>query len=263
MADADKKLSTITGDNISDRTKRYQVNLVRNEIRDIIKLMFKDLVPVINKGQQDAAEAAVKAALAQDAKVLEALFPIDTARKAWQASFTQSARHGIVAMVTRITQSQQPLSTRVYKTSAWVNNQLDRKINSHLARGSSAVELAKDVRKLIKPGTSGGVKYAAMRLARTEINNAFHVMSIQAAQEFPWVEQVEWHLSESHEENPGDLCEVYADNVYPKDGVPLKPHPQCMCFIVLKTMPWDQFTSQLASGAFDDFYEQKYGTHAA
>jgi len=250
--------------NIGDRTKRYQFNLVKDEIRTIIKTMFKDLVPVINAGQQDAAEAAAKAALAQDAQVLDVLFPNDKAREAWEQSFILSARHGIQAAIFRITKTKLPLSSQVYRTSAMESGRLDRKINSALARGASAKELADLVRNDIKPSVPGGVSYAAMRLGRSEINNAFHAMSVDQAQEDPWVEQMEWHLSKVHKPDPGDLCEKYADTQYfPKDEVPPKPHPQCMCYVTRKEMSWDNFTSALESGKFDDFFEKKYGMPAA
>ena len=262
--DARKAAEKLTGDNISDKTKRYQLKLVHEELRQIIKGMYKDLVPVIAAGQQDAAEAAAKAALANDAEVLKALFPNPADRKAWKASFIQTARHGIASMVMRINKTNIPLSKRVYKSSAWTNHQLDRIINSHLARGSSAKALAKDVQKFVNPKTPGGVKYASMRLARTEINNAFHAMEIDAAQEFPWCEEVEWHLSKSHPLLQRCKCEVYAaQGTFPKDAVPLKPHPQCLCYIVPKTMEWDDFANQLESGGFDDFFESKYGMPAA
>src|SRR4051812_21285046 len=62
--DATKKLAKLKGlKNIGARTERYQTNLVRNEIRQTIKDMYKDLVPVISAGQGDAAEAAARASL--------------------------------------------------------------------------------------------------------------------------------------------------------------------------------------------------------
>lgn len=262
--DAGKEADKWDGMNIGDRTKRYQFKLVQNEIRSIIKNMFKDLVPVINQGQQDAAEAAAKAALAQDAKVLKALFPDDKARKAFKASFQQTARHGVAAMVMRVTETELPLSKRVYKSAAFATGQVDKIINSHLARGSSAKELAKAVRSSILPSTPGGVSYAAMRLARSEINNAFHAMTITEIQELPWTEDGEWHLSGVHVENPGDLCESYAlERYFPKNDIPKKPHPQCMCYVVPRTTSWSNFANQLESGKFDTFFEQKYGMPAA
>lgn len=251
------------GMNIADRTKRYQVKLVQREISGILKAMFKDLVPVISKGQSDAAEAAAKAALAKDAKVLDALFPDAASRKAWEASFQQSARHGIQAMITRVLHTNLPLSKQVYKTYALESGRIDRKINSALARGASAQELAKLVRNDIKPSVAGGVSYAALRLGRTEINNAFHAMSIEAAQDFPWTESVEWNLSKVHEPQ-GCVCERYAlQREFPVDNVPAKPHPQCMCFVVPKTMDWNSFQVHLLDGDFDSFFERSYGTQAA
>lgn len=251
--DAAKAMNKLDGSNISDRTKRYQVHLVRNELRSVVRDMFKGLVPVINAGQQDAAEAAAKAALAKDAKVLKALFPDPQARKSWERSFQQSARHGIQAMVMRVTKTELPLSKRIYKSSAFATGTLNNTINSHLARGASAQELAKAVQRHFRKDVPGGVSYAAMRLARTEINNAFHAMSIEAAQQFPWILDMEWHLSKSHgEENC--LCEFYAaEKYFLKDEVPPKPHPQCMCYVVPQGMSFDLFVSKLYAGAYDDF----------
>ena len=264
MYDAGKSADKLkVEEKIGKRTKRYQANLVRHEIRSIIKGMFKDIVPTINAGQQDAAEAAANAALKQDAKVLNALFPNPKDRKTWEASFKQSARHGIGAMVMRITESELPLSKRVYKTSAWTSGNLDKVINSHLARGSSAEELAKAVRKYIDPNVAGGVSYAAMRLARSEINNAFHAMSIKAAQEFPWVDEMVWNLSKVHEEQ-FCLCEFYAaERYFPVDDVPPKPHPHCMCFVVPRAIPWGDFATKLSSGLYVNFFEDKYGDRVA
>lgn len=260
MTDATTAAGKFNVEQISGRVKTYQSSLVRNEIRKVIKDLYTKITPIISNGQQDAAEAAAKAELSQSAKVLKALFPDPKDRQSWQDSFTASARHGIAAMATRISVSQLPLSQRVYKTQAYSSGLVDRRVNSALARGASAKELASTVKDLINPDTPGGVSYAAMRLARSEINNAFHAMSIQSAQELPWNQYVEWHLSKSHKPHPGDLCEDYAEQVdFDVNGVPAKPHPQCMCYIVPKQMEWSDFTQQLQAGGFDDFYQQKYG----
>jgi hypothetical protein len=253
--DATKKLAKLKGlKNIGARTERYQTNLVRNEIRQTIKDMYKDLVPVISAGQGDAAEAAARASLVTDARVLKSLFPNPEDRKTWRKSFIQTSRNGSAAMVTRIHVSHLPLSKRVYKTAAWTNNALDRKINSHLARGSSAEELAKDIKRFINPSTPGGASYAAMRLARSEINNAFHAMSIKASQDLPWVDSVTWYLSKSHPPLQRCMCEVYAaQGVFPVDSIPNKPHPQCLCYIVTNAKAWDDFASQLQANVFADF----------
>lgn len=247
--------------NIGDRTKRFQFDLVAKEIRSVVADLFKGLVPILRQGQMDAAEAAAKALLAEDAKVLEALFPDRNMRKEWESSFTASARHTIGAMVNRVAgvSPTYTLSRRVYKSGALSSNQLQRQINSSLARGSSAKELADLVRKSILPNTPGGVSYAAMRLGRTEINNAFHTQSIISLKDEPWVDQVQWNLSGVHKPDPGDPCETYAaQGTFDKNEVPLKPHPQCMCYVTPVMVAFDDFATNLAAGVYDSYYQKEY-----
>lgn len=267
--DAKKAVAKYEGkDNISSKVAIYQSALVRSEIRKVVRSLFEGLVPVINAGASDAAEAAAKAALYEDSQVLELLFPDPKERSKFKASFKQTARHGIQAMVTRILEPQWPLSTRVWNSGSIAAGVLDRKINSALARNASAVELAKLVEsdllpQHVKGGKPGGTSYAAYRLARTEINNAFHAQSIGQAQDSPWVIEMEWHLSLSHGEE-GCLCEYYArEQYFDKDDVPPKPHPQCMCYVTSVDTGLDDFASQLKAGAFDDYYEKTYGVEAA
>lgn len=256
--DAAKAMVKLSGDNIGDRTKRYQVSLVRSELRDIINALFKGMTPLIRAGQADAAGAAAKAALKEDAKVLKALFPDTKMRKDYEESFTATARHSIQAMINRVAgvSPAYPLSSRVYRSAALSRGQVDRAINNHLARGTSAQELARDIRNLIKPSTPGGVSYAAMRLARTEINNAFHAQSIGAAQDSPWVTDMEWHMSKVHKPDPGDLCEEWDGQKFAKADVPAKPHPQCMCYVTPVMVSWNLFAMNLQAGAYDSYYNQ-------
>lgn len=268
--DALKSVAKYEGkDNISSKVAIYQSSLVRSEIRKIVRDLFQGLTPVINAGASDAAEAAAKAALSQDAKVLELLFANPKELADYKASLKQTARHGIQAMVDRVLNPQWPLSTRVWNSGAMASGALDRKINSALARNASAVDLAKLVEgdllpQHVKGGKPGGTSYAAYRLARTEINNAFHAQSIGQAQDSPWVVDMEWHLSLMHKDHPGDLCESYArEQYFVKADTPPKPHPQCMCFVTPVDTGWEDFATQLKAGAFDDYYEKTYGSQVA
>ena len=101
--DAGQAAKKWQGMNIGDRTKRYQINLVKHEIHKIIRELFAGLGPVIKQGQRDAAEAAMRAQLAEDAKVLRALFPDRAERKAWQEASVETARRNITIMVNRVT----------------------------------------------------------------------------------------------------------------------------------------------------------------
>lgn len=156
----------------------------------------------------------------------------------------------------RVAFSQIPLAQSVYKTTALTNGLVAKQINIALSRGESAAQLAKRVRGLIDPNTPGGVSYAAMRLARTELNNAFHAGQILAVQDEESVVGMKWNLSGSHPK--ADACDQYATGnhadlgagVFGKRDVPRKPHPQCLCYLTPVMEDEDSFLDRLLSGAF-------------
>lgn len=154
------------------------------------------------------------------------------------------------------------LSTRVYRNRDLLNGRIERIINSALGRGVSARNLAQEVARFIKPSTPGGVSYAAMRLARTEINNSFHAQQIRSSESLPFVEGQKWNLSESHPRP--DECNIYAEEdgsdlgagVFPRDGVPSKPHPHCLCYITPVVPEREAFVRNFLSGDYDSWLER-------
>lgn len=152
-------------------------------------------------------------------------------------SFRQTARAGLE--LDRVRRAR-TLSPRVYRAAALTSGRVERQIRAGIVQGLSPRELADSVEQFISPRTPGGASYAAMRLARTELNNAFH--EAQKTQgEAPWVKAMVWNLSKTHPSKNGgkkDACDRYAvvnlhglgRGKYPADQIPDKPHPQCMCF---------------------------------
>lgn len=164
----------------------------------------------------------------------------------------QTAVKGVETAITRIQKSKIPLSERVWRSGELVNGRLDQIINTALAKGSSAKEIADAVRGFVNPNTPGGVRYAASRLGRTELNNAFHASQVQAAIDNPWVVGCQWHNSESHPEP--DECDELAEaddfglgpGMYPPEEVPEKPHPQCLCYMTNETPSPEEFINMMA-----------------
>lgn len=150
------------------------------------------------------------------------------------------------------------LSLRVYHARALDDGRIEQIIRQGLISGLSAKELAADVYRYVSPTTPGGSSYAAMRLARTEINNAFHERQIEGAKR-PGVKAVKWNLSGSHK--VPDKCNVYAahrgNGQWPPTEVPDKPHPQCFCFLTYVTLTPEEFRKKLESGAFDDEIDRR------
>lgn len=152
-----------------------------------------------------------------------------------------------------------PLAESVYGSMNIANGYVDQTINRGILLGRSAKQIAADVSHLIRPDVRGGVSYAAYRLGRTELNNAFHRSYVNQHQDEPWVAGMKWHLSGSHP--VADECNEYAESshfkggeagVFRTDEVPGKPHPQCLCYVTTVQLDEDEFIEKLANGDFDE-----------
>lgn len=138
------------------------------------------------------------------------------------------------------------LSDRIWRASVDVRSRVDRLLDYHISRGTSAVEIADLLEPFLTPGalrqrtqrpygTEGS--YAARRLARTEITAAAGRATINASTANPFVQHMQWRLSASHPRI--DICDQYArggpngDGIYPLGQVPpYPPHPHCLCSLL-------------------------------
>jgi hypothetical protein len=178
-------------------------------------------------------------------KVLDRVFRTAVGERAaneYLKSLDAASRAGIELLSTRRTVE---LSQRVYRNADLSAGRVERMVKAGIIQGLSAKELAKSVEKFVSPNTPGGVAYAAMRLARTELNNAFHAEQVAVAESKPWVKGPKWNLSKSHPHD--DDCDKLAKGhskgcapgVYRSDEVPDKPHPHCLCFLTYDVISED------------------------
>jgi hypothetical protein len=184
-----------------------------------------------------------------------------TAKENLIIAMQESARANVDAFISR-EENLLPLSARIWRQTELSTGRLQKEIQKGLLRGLSAEELAANVGKSLKPGVAGGVSYNAMRLARTEIQNAFHFTQIRYSREQPWVEGYQWHKSRSHAHV--DVCDSMATQnhdgighgVYKKTTVPGKPHPHCFCYITSVTASAGKFERQLRNGSYDKYLKK-------
>lgn len=210
--------------------------------------------PRVKQGVDDAEKAA-ESSIEAMTRVAYASLP-DAAAEALVRGLRASAESGLKSDAAR---RKRELSTRVYHQAALHEGKVEDLIRQGIISNLSAKELADSVYKHVSPTTPGGSSYAAMRLARTEINNAFHERQIAGATR-PGVTAVKWNLSGSH--RVPDLCNVYASHdkgsgQWPIDEVPEKPHPQCFCYLTYITASPDEFQKRLAAGSFDDEIDRR------
>jgi hypothetical protein len=250
------KLDTST--RFSDTVRRNQLRAVLAEIRAEQISMWRSIGDEIQAGRHAGAIAAQEA-LEEIGRVVYAGLPASVADDLVR-TLRHTARAGIDTAYARIPRA---LSTRVYDNALLSSGKIDQIIMSSLAQGLSAKEFARDVYRYISPTTPGGASYAAMRLARTEINNAFHQQQIEAANA-PGIKAIKWNLSGSHPRP--DECNILAERdsyrlgggVYPVAQVPDKPHPHCFCFLTYVSMDPEEFIEELRAGTFDQDLRNRY-----
>lgn len=261
-ADAKKaaKIAAAKG-TISGLSRSAQQRAVQASINNKMRELWEHVGHLTIFGEKDAARAGVEGINFLNNRLFA---PVGKADAGQARSLAATARAGTDAFIGREENIMQ-LSKRVYNNIALSQGFVQREIQKALLRGVSAEELAARVSRMIQPGTPGGISYAAMRLARTEINNAFHFSTIQYSRDMPWVEGYEWHRSNRH--GHADACDVMANSdhdgigrgVYKKNNVPGKPHPQCLCYITAVTVDNGKFERRLLNGAYDKYLKQSKG----
>jgi hypothetical protein len=256
--DARARLAAIGGrEGIGAEVRRAQIRIAEQQIQSWLlmgEIIHSDRTNTVNLAARIQAEVDQLLFLAADAGI---------SATAWARSMTQTAQEGIRNLYGRLANNI-PLSRRVYDNAALDAGRIDRLINSALLRGDSAREIANAVYRHISPTTPGGTSYAAMRLGRTELNNAFHTTSRNLGIDSPWVVGERWVLSGSHPKP--DVCDEYAHEthyrgggpgVYRPEDVPPKPHPQCFCFIVAVPLDEDEFIKQYNRGTYDTYISEQ------
>lgn len=250
---ADREIRSMTRDNLSGRIRRERLLLVRKNLLIQQAELWKNIGNLVRAGQAEAASSAVTTNFSYQTMLLRTAMS-ETSIASLLASVQASARRTVAVVSVRLAGlSERPLSSRVYTANAWSNKLLVNTINEALATGKTARELATAVKTLIRPDVPGGVSYAAQRLGRTELNNAFHAVAVQDAVNNPIITGMEWHLSGSHKRP--DECNDLAGQVFLPADVPGKPHPQCFCYVTPEVPDRDVFMRKFFAGDYDSYLD--------
>lgn len=244
-------------DKVSAVIRRQQMAMASDLLDQISAEMWPAIESSVSSGLVGASDIAIGA----QTDMLSTLIEMGVGRsraRILAESFTDAARAAAEQVRSRLINNI-PISRDVVRNAKVVRAQLNEALNHGIALGNSARQIAAEVVDLINPATPGGARFAALRIGRTELNNAFHTTTIRAVADQPWVDGVKWVLSESHPRP--DECNQYAADdhaglgagIFPRDSVPGKPHPQCLCYTTVITVEPDQFAEQLLSGRYNRF----------
>lgn len=256
------KLETRYG--IGAKVERAQLAIVKRELHAVQQALWRDVGKRVRGGGTRIAEAAALAEQQVEQVLFRALGEAvpDVLLQAQQ----QFAKATVETFLAR-GENGIGLSERVYRTKQLSNGLVDRVINREILLGRSWQQLAKAVVPMIHPDTPGGASYAAKRLARTELNNAFHTTNKKLAEENPWVTGQRWNRSQSHPKR--DKCDDLAEGhspgekpgIYTIGHVPSKPHPQCLCYLTEEVVSEDSFLDSLMNITPEDV-ARSYGRAA-
>lgn len=263
MAEIARDLEPV-GEGIGAVVKNAQLMQAMTSISGALAAFWNAVGDIVAAGQQDAMTTALEQSFEWDNVLLRLDLPARK-RGAMKASLLSAGRFNVEAMLARVYITRLPLSQQVYKTSALAQGWVESRLDKAIAKGQTVAELTKEVRDFVNPNTPGGATYAARRLARTEINAAYHAVSIVHNEDKPWVIGMRWRLSGSHP--TPDICDVMARNdhsglgvgVYRNGDVPGKPHPQCFCTVIPVLMDETDFLRLAESGQLDEYIASAYG----
>lgn len=204
-----QELSEQAGSGIGEALQRAQAEAIAKAVKQHLKGDWDSISSVLSEARKMAAMASVQAFYDQIGDPLGTLLGKDGVESLVSAESVRAA-NTINTVMARLSDSRRSLSQQVWKSQAMANGWLDSKINQALARGWDSKRLAREVVSFVDPNTPGGASYAAMRLARTEINNAFHSQTIEQMRKSGVVEYVKWNLSRSHPDR--DICDDLAEH---------------------------------------------------
>jgi hypothetical protein len=243
--------------------KAAQLQLVLRELKVAQSALWGDL----GRATRSGVEAAYLKAADNAEDVLFRVFgKAGVNADVFRASWREQAKQGIAAVLAKA-QNGIPLARSVYKTQALAQGFVDRKVKQGLLLGMNAKAIAKSVKDLIRPDVKGGVSYAAHRLARTEINNAYKTSQENRYQDEPWTTGMRWNLSKSHP--APDICNVLSERdehglgagVYPVGGRP-NSHPNCLCYLTPEQLDEDSFIDAFLKGDYNAYLDEQAYTHA-
>ncbi|MBT9174343.1 MAG: hypothetical protein DDT21_02757 [Syntrophomonadaceae bacterium] len=206
--------------------------------------MSKEVLDATYKGIWMASSAGSSGVAGVTAHMVKEAFPAPAVERI----FAGINERAVLAMLARTRKDGLKISDRVWRTSERARHSVQHIVEDAVVRGQDARTTAKQVQKYLQPGVwtvhkeelrrrlrvHTDVSYEAMRLARTEMNNAFHEGMVAANQHSPGYQGIYWRLSAQHP--VPDVCDDMAADMsngeagfYPKGQEPVRPHPQCFC----------------------------------
>ena len=276
-ADVTKALENLASGS-TDTIKPARLAGLERELNAIMDNTMNTVNDYIQKDIYQAAQIATDGKIKAGTAMLYDISP--TAAQAIPRAFTVIPQMAVQAVLARTYDDNKTFSDRIWDLRNHSKTVISDTVAKGVAQGKSARNIAKELEPYltgvleIQKGLSeeeqkgfeiiwkqmrrkrGDLRYNAMRLARTENNNAYREANILSAQQSKWVEGAKWNLSNSHPKP--DICDVYASQdlyglgrgVYPPNSTP-RDHPNGLCFLTDKLVSQEKMLGMIQRGELD------------
>jgi len=237
--------------------RRSHLTALAGTLEKTAKELNQGMLDAVTKGVRLSVDEAVSGSEEVTQKLLAGTF--DTLEIKWM--FADINQRAVLSLLSRTRHDGLVLSDRVWRISQNARKSIQRIIEDGVTRGLDSRKMARQLQQYLQPdkwtafkdetrrrlGVPKDVSMEAMRLAVTEMNNAFHEGTINSYRAIPSARGIYWRLSKSHP--LPDVCDDYASHngngFWPKGEEPAKPHPWCKCIAVPAMEDPEEFTGRL------------------
>lgn len=255
----------------TDTIKPARLNALKKELGSIIDGTIDNTRDFVVKGISDGVQIGTDGHTKAGMALMYDISPDVT--QMIPRAFAVLNMDAVIAVLSRTYDDNKTFSGRIWDLRNHSNTVISETVSGGVLRGESARNMAKrlqkyllgyeelmtgvpeediEARKRLMRGR-GDLRYNAMRLARTEINNAFREANVLSAEKAPWVEGVKWNLSASHPK--ADICDTWAsqdlygmgNGIYPPPSTP-RDHPNGLCFQTDVLLPMNKMLDMIRSG---------------
>ncbi len=243
--------------------RRAHLTTLAGALEKATKTLNQEVLDAVTKGIRLAVDEAVSGPETVAKELLEGVF--DQTEVKWL--FADINQRAVLSLLSRTRHDGLKLSDRVWRTSQLARQALQKVVEDGVTRGLDSRKLARMVQRYLQPdvwtalkaetrrrlGVPRSVSMEAMRLAVTEMNNAFHEGTINAYRVIPSAKGIYWRLSHSHPIR--DVCDDYAahngNGFWPKGEEPAKPHPWCRCVAIPAMEDPEEFKDRVKAWIHD------------
>lgn len=235
--DLEKSIKQSSANSLTERWLKDYQKQFKNDIKQLNKVLKNDIEDSMLKSAEYAAGIQMNFfSLIGDTYNLNI-------KETFSSMFSRIPKEALKELINgEFYKDGKGLSKRIWFNENRANGEFDYIIQKGLAEKKSVYDLAKDLAAYVNPNVKKDwdfkriypsvgnkkIEYNSFRLAVTSISHAYQLSMKRSCKANPFVEEIEWHTSNSHR-GPCELCRSREGKKYTPDELPMD-HPNGICY---------------------------------